>query len=213
MTIAGANGRALALAILFGAIALVWLFVIQPVTDAFAAQQDEIVQSRALLGALEARIAAGPLVAAHLAKMKAREASTAGLIPGKNAEIAAAGMQNLIKALIEGESGQIRSAQNLPPVDTDGFERINIQYDLSLPMARLRDVSYRLETSLPFLFLDGVDIQAPEGLAHRRQPKRATESEYPLDGARLSLEGRAMKRLPAGNAARFGARARHGDRL
>lgn len=154
--------RLLALGILLVAIGFLWLGVVEPIAGAFAAQDDEIAQSHQLLAAYERRIAMRPLVQARLAELKTHESSSTGLIDGNSAELAAANIQNLVKGVIESEAGQVHSAQNLQPVTNDGFQRIDIQYDVSIPMTHLKSVAYRLETSTPYLFLDGIDMRAPE---------------------------------------------------
>jgi hypothetical protein len=154
--------RLLALGILLVVVALGWLLVVDPITEAFAAQDEEIAQSHQMLAAYERRIALRPLIEKRLAESRRTDASSAGAVPGISAELAAANVQKLVKAIIEGQGGQIRSVQNLAPVATAGFQRIEIQYDLSLPMTRLKGTAYRIETNAPYLFLDGVDIRAPE---------------------------------------------------
>jgi hypothetical protein len=157
-----ARQRLLALGVLLLAVVFAWLLVIQPITQAFSAQDEEIAQSHQTLAAYERRIALQSLIEKRLAEMKQNDASSAGAIPGTSAELAAANIQNLVKTIVEGQSGQIRSVQNLAPVTAAGFQRVEIQYDLSLPLTRLKDAAYRLETNAPYLFLDGIDIRAPE---------------------------------------------------
>jgi hypothetical protein len=157
-----ARQRLLALGLLLLALGVVWLVVIEPVADAFAEQQDGIDQSHQMLAAYARRIALRPIVEARLNELKSHQTSNTGLIDGTSAELAAANVQNLVKTLIESEAGQVHSAQNLPPVTVDGFQRIDIQYDVSLPMTHLKTAAYRIETSTPYLFLDGIDLRAPE---------------------------------------------------
>jgi len=154
--------RLLALGLLAVAIGLAWLIVIQPVADAFSAQRDAIDDLHGQLAAYEARIALKPAVEMRLAEIKRHEASNTGLIAGDSPELAASNIQNMVKAVIESDAGQVRSAQNLAPTTADGFQRVEIQYDASIPIGRLKDVAYRLETSVPYLFLDGIDLRAPE---------------------------------------------------
>ena len=154
--------RLLALGLLLVAVAGIWLLGVEPIAAAFRAQQDDIAQSRHQLAAYERRIALRPVIAARLADLQQRESSNSGVVEGTSAELAAAGVQNIMKALIESESGQVHSAQNLPAVTADGFQRIDIQYDATIPMTRLKNATYRIETSVPYLFLDGVDLRAPE---------------------------------------------------
>jgi general secretion pathway protein M len=154
--------RLLALGLLALAVGLIWLLVIAPVIDAFAEQSTRADDLRLQLTAFKARIAMKPVVEMRLADMKKDEASSTGLIGGNSAELAAANVQNIVKALFESDAAQVRSAQNLPPVTTDGFQRIEVQYDVSVPMTRIKDVVYRIETGVPYLFLDGIDMRAPE---------------------------------------------------
>jgi hypothetical protein len=158
------RSRLLALGILVLVIAVTWLGVIAPISDAFAEQADDIAQSHRMLEAYTRRIAMRPIIEAKLAEIKANQAIAAtGLVEGASAELAAANIQSTVKALIESGAGQVTSVQNLPPASAGGFQRIDIQYDATLPMTRLRDVTYRIETAVPYLFLDAVDLRAPEG--------------------------------------------------
>lgn len=182
--------RLVALGILAAVLGLVWLLVIDPIAGAFAAQSDDIAEAHRLLTAYAQRIAMRPLLEAQLASLKQHESTSAGLIGGGSAELAAANIQNTVKALIESESGQVTSAQNLQPVTADGFQRVEIQYDVTLPMARLKNLTYKLETAMPFLFLDGIDLRAPEnwqnaGIALDPPPiqVRWTVSAYRWTGA------------------------------
>lgn len=154
--------RLLALGVLAAALGLVWLIVVGPIADAFAAQRAEIAELHGQLVAYRSRIAQGPIVEMRLAELQRHQASRTGLIGGKSPELAASNIQTMVKSMIESDLGQIRSAQNLTPVTSDGFQRIEIEYEASVPMTRLKDIAYRIETSVPFLFLDGIDVRAPE---------------------------------------------------
>jgi general secretion pathway protein M len=157
-----ARQRIVALGLLLAVIGLAWLVVVEPVADAFADQNEAIARSHQLLAAYARRIALRPAVEARLAELKSHEASSTGLIGGGSAELAAANIQNVMKALIESDAGQVHSAQNLTPVTADGFQRVEIQYDVAVPMTRLKDLTYRIETGVPYLFLDGIDLRSPE---------------------------------------------------
>jgi hypothetical protein len=157
------RSRLLALGILVLVIAALWLGVIVPVSDAFDSQAEDIARSHRLLEAYTRRIAMRPAIEAKLAETRTIQAVAAtGLVSGASAELAAANVQGTVKTLIESGAGQITSVQNLAPANIDGFQRIDIQYDATLPMTRLRDVTYRIETAVPYLFLDAIDLRAPE---------------------------------------------------
>ncbi|MBL6940381.1 MAG: hypothetical protein ISS15_15620 [Alphaproteobacteria bacterium] len=163
MSVSGTpRNRLLALGILLLAVAAAWLLVIEPIAGALEAQDEEIAQSQRVLAAYERRVALRPVIEAKLAAMRLQQTASAGRVEGASAELAAATIQKGMKALIEGQAGQVHSAQNLPPVAADGFQRIDIQYDATIPMTRLKETVYRIETGTPYLFLDGIDLRAPE---------------------------------------------------
>lgn len=158
------QGRGLPLAILAGVVAGFGLLVVFPVWEVFAAQSDDIAQSRRQLSLYQMEIASRPRLEAELAALNQREASSAVLLRGNSAALAAANMQSIVKPLIESHGGQVRSAQNLPSAPLGDLEEIEVQYDLSLPVGSLKEVTYQLETGAPYLFLDDVDIKVWESL-------------------------------------------------
>lgn len=106
--------------------------------------------------------ATGPRIEQALAAARTGEISLAGVLPGDNAASSAAYIQGEIKRLVEQNGGEIRSTQVLQPKAENGFERIAIQYDLSLSPNDLQATLYQIETHNPYFLLDTISIQAPE---------------------------------------------------
>jgi len=127
----------------------------------------EIEQSLDRLAGYEAAIAARPQLEAELKRVQQESASLAGLVTGASAPLAAANMQNAVRTVVGRSGGEIRSSQNLPPSSADGFEKIDIAYDVTLPMNRLKDLLYQLETATPFLFLDRLNLETQQNLSQR----------------------------------------------
>jgi len=139
------------------------LFVVLPVMYLFAEQNDEIDQSKHLLAICEAEKASRPQLEAQLAALRQREETAAGLVAGGSAALSAANIQSAMKSLVEAHGGKVRSVQNLPSTPSQGFEKIAVQYDLSIPVGGLKGLVYSIETHVPYLFLADVDIRTPEG--------------------------------------------------
>ncbi|HEY1707118.1 MAG TPA: type II secretion system protein GspM [Rhizomicrobium sp.] len=131
-----------------------------PVVESFIDQSDEIAESKTTLIRLRGQIAAKPRLERELAEIDSLGAATASLLRGGSEALAAANMQNAVKGLVERHGGQVRSAQNLPSAMLGALQRIQVQYELSLPLGSLPAVTYELETSMPYLFLNDVDIRA-----------------------------------------------------
>lgn len=164
------RGRGWPLVVLTGIVVVLLIVVVVPVVGSFREQDEEIAQARIAFAVYRSQIASRPALEAQLAALNRRQASTAGLLTGDSAALAAANMQNLVKALVERHGGQVRSVQTLPSAMAGGLERIPVQYELSIPLGSLKAVTYQLEAGLPYLFLDAVDVRternwAPQGSA------------------------------------------------
>ncbi len=153
------QGRGWALVILAAIVVLLGFAVLMPVAEMFAAQDDETAQAQDDLAVYRARIASRPRLKATFEAVRRQEAEIGALLPGSNSALAAAGMQSVVKALIEQHGGQMRSAQTLKSTTPDGVEKIVVQYELSLPLGSLKAVTYALETQAPYLFVDDIDVR------------------------------------------------------
>ncbi len=183
------RARLLAIGILLAGLGAAWLAIAQPVLDAFAAQDEAIGQSRETLAAYRRKIAMKPVLQARLAEMTRREAGLNDAIAGASAELAAANVQNLVKSMADADFAQIASVQNLPPVPAEGFERLDVEYDMTVPMTRLRSLLYRIEAGEPFLFLDGIDIRSPDNwqFADARAEAPSLQVHWTVRGYRRSV--------------------------
>ncbi len=158
-----AKKRGLALLILAGVLAIAWILVLRPLADIATGESEEGEHSLMLLSRYKALEDARPQVEAELRAMQQRNAAMSGLVEGNSAALAAAAVQSDIKAIVESNGGSVLSTQNMPSKVADGFEKIEIEYDLSLPLSSLKNVIYQIETHTPYLFIDDVTIRMPEG--------------------------------------------------
>ena len=154
--------RTLALLVLALAIALAWLVFLHPLINIAIGESEEAESSLNLLARYQALEAARPQVEAELREMQQRNAAMSGLFEGKSAALAAAAVQSDVKTIVESNGGTVLSSQNIPPTAADGFEKIEIQYDISVPLGSLKNIIYQIETHTPFLFIDSVNMRMPE---------------------------------------------------
>lgn len=151
-----------ALAILAGLLLLVWLLALYPIVRSFSDLHEAREAALELASKYKANIARRGEYEAELARIEQSRHTTSGLIEGDVTAIAAAKMQNDLRTIIEKNDGEIRTTQNLEPTKADPFERIDLSYTLSLPMGKLTDVLYQIETHTPYFFIDKIDIRMPE---------------------------------------------------
>lgn len=165
--------RAAALAIL---LALVWLLfssVVQPILAAYDSAAASVARLEAALQRSRAGEHSVAQVEAELAALKKRQSSTVGTLRGSSDSIAAAQLQDRLKASIEAAKGELRSTQILPARDDGKFRRIAIRAQVTLGTAALQRAFYDIESSSPFLFLDNVVIRARS--VSQQKDKRAQD--------------------------------------
>jgi general secretion pathway protein M len=155
--------RAGALIALALGVVLFGIVVVTPVVAAFSAQQGETEDALQQLGYFRAEIAAKPELEAELAALNERGASVPGVIESASTALAQAQLQSRIKSIVESKGGSIRSMQILPAAKQGGFEVIAVQCDLQVPMGRLQDLAYAVDSHAPYLFVDEASISAPPG--------------------------------------------------
>ena len=147
----GLAGAALLIALLTGASLLAFL-------------DNENSDTQEALGELadyHAKVEAQPAVEAayKLALVRARTAP--GLFHAANTSLAEAELEKDFKAIAAKVGANVRSAEALSTTKAGDFETVAVQFDLSVPASRLRDLAYAVETHSPYLFVDDVTASAP----------------------------------------------------
>jgi general secretion pathway protein M len=166
--------RAFALVIL-GVLVFTTLFgIILPLIYIYREDWDSIDESRRLIAGYHRLGASRPALAAQLDELRRRE-STRGFLQGKEPTLVAATLQSDLKRVIVTNGGEIRSSQILPVVDESGFPKVGIRLDLAANAASLQKILFQVEVSEPALFIDNVDIRAPESL---RMEAAGAEAPY-----------------------------------
>jgi len=108
-----------------------------------------------------ALIAQRPEFEKKLAQLKdQRKADDRKIIEAQTPSLAAATLQNSVKALITGKSGTISSERVEKPEALGQFRLISVSIDAVLPDAKaLADVLYAIETQTPYLIVKELDAR------------------------------------------------------
>ena len=137
------------------------LFVAAPIVAAFQAQQEEREEALDQYGVFRAEVASQPALQRALETVRIQAASLPGLMRSATAALAEAQLQTEIKAIIEANAGQLRSAQALAPARANGFDKVAVECDVTVPVSHMKDLFYALEAHAPYFFIDHADISAP----------------------------------------------------
>jgi hypothetical protein len=131
------------------------------VQDEVSAMRDaEAVKSKTLEKYVTL-IAQKPEFEKKLAQLKdQRKAEDRKIIEAQTPSLAAATLQNSVKALITGKSGTISSERVEKPEALGKFRLISVSIDAVLPDAKaLADVLYAIETQTPYLVVKELDTR------------------------------------------------------
>lgn len=152
--------RSLALAILFGLVAVLYLGVAQPLIDSYAATRSSVSELQDTLERYRrAAHDLGPRQA-ELAALKQHRSAQEGFLEGANDTLLAVQIQNRIKTLTDASHAELRSSQVLPPQEEGKLRRISVRGQVTTTLAGAQRLFYGLEAATPLLFIDNVDLRA-----------------------------------------------------
>jgi hypothetical protein len=151
-----------ALAALLIAVVLVIAMGFVAVSALFRAAEGDTQSFLDRLAVYRAEVAQRPVIEQRLREALGRAANSPGLLKASTGSLAQAELEGIVKATALDNAAEIHSTELLPVMETGDFQTIAIQYDLSAPMSRLRDLTYAIESRTPYLFIDHVSIVAQQ---------------------------------------------------
>lgn len=166
--------------------AVVIILAIGLAVSAFVGQAADIEGSLHRLAVYRAEAALRPALEAEVKSARQRLAALPGQVAGTSAPLAQASLQSAVKALVDQNGGEIRSAQVIPATRSNGFETIAVQYDLVLPVTHLSALAYAIESNAPDLFIDDADITMPQNWqpGNPQAPEPEVEVRWTIHGYR-----------------------------
>jgi general secretion pathway protein M len=150
--------RLAAIGLLLVALLLVWSIVFAPLLDVYSTALDTIERLKPVLD--HRRIAARDIsvLTAELNQLKNRGRYADGLLDATNESIAAAKLQEQLKSVVDNVSGNLKTTQVLPARDDSAFRRVTVRAGLTGNIAALQRMFYQLESAVPYLFLENIEI-------------------------------------------------------
>ncbi len=163
-----AVSRLLALALLAAAALGAWAGIVEPVKLRFAEHDRTIEQSRDLLSRHMRIALERQQLEAQLTALRETQSTSGRLIEGDSVELAAAGVQNRLKALTEANDAELKSTQILPAEDGETFRKVAVRVTMMADTEAAQAVFHALETATPYLFLDRLDLRGPKRRSRRK---------------------------------------------
>jgi hypothetical protein len=191
----GSTGRLLAMGILLVPFLLLAQFVFVPAWKAYAAEGERIELVRGQLERYQRLSAQLPAMRAQGGQLRDEDLVVPFLVTAPNDALAAAELQERLKAIALAHDGRILSTRVLKGAADGSFERIVVEARLEMTLEGLQDLLLEVETRKPYLFI--------EELAVMERPRRRGAAPVPtasLD-TRLTVYG-LRRRAETGGAPR-----------
>jgi general secretion pathway protein M len=166
--------RALALALLAAAVAGGYLLVVAPVLNAYRELDEAIEQAELLLQRQRALAAQRPLLLARIEEEKEQADALAGYLSGPSDALAAAQLQDRLKAVVEAAGGELRSTRILPAEAVEaspGTRRAALQVQMIVTIEGLAEILYGLEAGQPYVLIDELSIRNERERRRRGDPE------------------------------------------
>ena len=151
--------RIIAVALLVVAIALPYRLIVQPLLEAYAEGSEEVYKQQEMLVRYRKLADSRAHLQARLEQLQAEPSSQAGYLTGESETLVAAELQNLVRTTVERNGGRLQHT------DPAGDKRRRVPArgaKMSTDTDGLFKIVYDLESTLPYLFLDGIDIASRE---------------------------------------------------
>jgi general secretion pathway protein M len=149
---------ALSLLLLVGGV--LYLAVDQWLVGRYRYYQNSLERHQERLAQLERMAATREPVQQLIAKIQQDRNVTTQYLPQSAPALAAAELQQRIKAVVEAAGGTLQSTQALPPVEEGGAVKIAISAIMNGDTGSLLRVLHNLESQTPLLFVDNLELSA-----------------------------------------------------
>lgn len=124
--------------------------------------QTHLEQQQGRLAQLERMAASREPIQRLIAGIQQDRDTAAQYLPQSAPSLAAAELQQRVKAVVETVGGTLRSTQALPPTEEGNAVRVTVSAALTGDTESLQKILYVLESQTPLLFVDNLDVTARE---------------------------------------------------
>ena len=152
--------RAAALLLLAVVLAVAYVWIVEPIAAAYANTEAAIADTRDLVERYDRLAAARASLEAQLAAIEQKPDTAAYYLSGATDALAAASLQARVTALVEGSGATLLSIQTLTSSEDRGLRRVAIRLQMTAEIAPLVRVLHGLESGIPLLFVDNLELQS-----------------------------------------------------
>lgn len=160
--------RALALAILLAAAAIVWSAAIWPIVGMVRERRSEIARLSGQIEQYGAIATRAPQLAARARAAQDRLAAAGGLWSGASAAAIAAAAEDYLRKKVSAADGQVTTIAELGESTEHGLRRVRLRFRIEGTLETLIGALAAVESARPALFADSIEMTAPDDGASDR---------------------------------------------
>ena len=179
----GRVGQILALGLAFAMLASAYLLVAAPLIELYVDRTGLIQTHRSLLVKLRSVAAELPVLRARIADIRATGDSRRMTLDGATDAVASASLQGRVEELASAAGVTIGSTEGLPVADRGTYRRVGLRMVLRGSYESLVMLLARLETAVPPLVVDNVQMHASQ-----RRPGPASSAASSAAALDASIE-------------------------
>ena len=154
--------RLAALLLLLLAMGVFWALVDRVLVARYYFYHDRLEQQQGRLAQLERMAASREPIQRLIASVQQDSALAAQYLPQSTPPLAAAELQQRVKAIVEAAGATLRSTQALPPVEEGNAVKVTVSTTLMGETESLRKILRDLEAQTPLLFVENLDVSGRE---------------------------------------------------
>lgn len=179
----GPQRRAVAVGLLVGSIALVYLLFLGPLIGSYKDYDERIEQLRSRLAKFQKNAEDREVLQRQFEQLKKQIGKQqAGYLKGKTQALAAAEMQDHVKRVIEAAAGHLTSIQTLQDQKQDESKsRVTIKVQMTGAITTVQKVFHGLESGQPRVFLGNVYLRAKSGYVYRQGQPQSDQLDVRFD--------------------------------
>lgn len=163
--------RWLALGILSALLLAVIFFVIVPIVATVLDNQEQTEELVFRLRRARQIVAGKDDIAAYIEQIEQAHQQNNYFSNRDTVSLASADLQRLIKTAIVEAGGELTSTQVLPVRKVQGLSRVTVKVRITGDIETLRNVLYVVESSVPLMIIDQLDIRPVRGKRNRKTRK------------------------------------------
>jgi general secretion pathway protein M len=173
-------------------LAAVLQLAVAPAWRAYAAQRQQLEVARGQLERFQRLASQLPGLRSQVARLREDDPLATFLVQAPNDALAAAELQERLKASAAAHEGRILSTRVLKGQAEGPFERVVVEARLEISLEGLQEVLYEIDNKTPYLFVDELSVM------NRPQRRGSSAGVAPTLETRLTLYGLRRKAETAG---------------